>query len=88
MGGRGRERGGLHTLIMFYIGQLIYKVFIYKSVGARQQFMVTYTTYVVYRWSTEMRFILCTLLGEISPCPRLTVLPGPAWVLLNNICKE
>ena len=36
---------------------------------------------------TEMRFILCTWFGEISSCSCLTVLPGPAWVLLNKICK-
>ena len=35
-----------------------------------------------------MRFILCTWLGEISSCSFLTVLPGPAWVLLNKFCKE
>ena len=38
--------------------------------------------------TTEMRFILCTWLGEISSCSCLAVLPGPAWVLLNKICKE
>ena len=32
-----------------------------------------------------MRFILCTWLGEISSCSCFTVLPGPAWVLLNKI---
>ena len=37
---------------------------------------------------TEMRFILCTWLGEISSCSFLTVLPGPAWVLFNKFCKE
>ena len=37
---------------------------------------------------TEMRYNLCTWLGEISSCSCLTVLPGPAWVLLNKICKE
>ena len=37
---------------------------------------------------TEMRFILCTWFGEISSCSCLTALPGPAWVLLNKICKE
>ena len=36
---------------------------------------------------TEMRFNLCTWLGEISSCSFLTVLPGPAWVLLNKFCK-
>ena len=40
-------------------------------------------------WSnTEMRFILCTWFGEFCSCCSLTVLPGPAWVLLNWICKE
>ena len=29
-----------------------------------------------------------TCFGEFSPCPCLTVLPGPAWVLLNKICKD
>ena len=37
--------------------------------------------------STEMRLNLCTWLGEISSCSCLTVLPGPAWILLNKICK-
>ena len=37
---------------------------------------------------TEMRFIFCTWLGEISSCSCLTVLPDPAWVLLNKICRE
>ena len=37
---------------------------------------------------TEMRYILCTWFGEISSCSCLTVLPGPAWVLINKICKE
>ena len=38
--------------------------------------------------STEMRFILCTWLGELSSCSCLTVLPGPAWVMLKKFCKE
>ena len=38
--------------------------------------------------STEMRFNLCTWLGEFSSCSCLTVLPGPARVLLNKICKD
>ena len=38
--------------------------------------------------STEMRYILCTQFGEIYSCSSLTVLPGPAWVLLNKICEE
>ena len=37
---------------------------------------------------TEMRFNLCKWLGEDSSCSCLTVLPGPARVLLNKICKE
>ena len=40
------------------------------------------------RQSTETRFNLSTWLGEISSCSCLTVLTGPAWVLLNKICKE
>ena len=36
----------------------------------------------------EMRFILCTWFGELCSCCSLTALPGPAWVLLNWICKE
>ena len=38
--------------------------------------------------STEMRFNLFLWLGEISSCSCWTVLPGPAWVLLNKICKD
>ena len=38
--------------------------------------------------NTEMRFILCTWFGEFCSCCSLTPLPGPAWVLLNWICKE
>ena len=30
----------------------------------------------------------CTWFGEISSCSCLTVLSGPALVLLNKICKE
>ena len=37
---------------------------------------------------TEMRFNLCTWLGETSSCSWLTVLPGPAWVPINKICKD
>ena len=37
---------------------------------------------------TEMRFILCTWFGEICSCCSLTAQTGPAWVLLNWICKE
>ena len=36
---------------------------------------------------TEMRFNLCMWLSEISSCSCLSVLPVPAWVLLNKICK-
>ena len=46
------------------------------------------TFHLLDKWSTEMRYILCTWLGEISSCSCLTVLPGPAWVLLNKICKD
>ena len=35
-----------------------------------------------------MKFILCTWFGEFCSCYSLTALPGPAWVLLNWICKE
>ena len=35
-----------------------------------------------------MRFILCTWFGEFCSCCSLNALPGPAWVLLNWICKE
>ena len=43
----------------------------------------------LYRCScTEMRFNLCTWFGENSSCSCFTVLSGPAWVLLNKICKE
>ena len=38
--------------------------------------------------STEMRFILCTWFGEVCSCSCLTVLAGPAGVLLNKIWKE
>ena len=43
---------------------------------------------VVMRLCTEMRFIPCTWFGEFCSCCSLTALPGPAWVLLNKICKE
>ena len=48
------------------------------------------TLYVILSFliCTEMRFILCTWFGEIYSCSCLTVLPGPAWVLLNKICTE
>ena len=46
-------------------------------------------TFPAYLYScAEMRFNLCTWFGEICSCSCLTVLPGPAWVLLNKICKE
>ena len=35
-----------------------------------------------------MRFIPCTWFGEFCSCGSLTALHGPAWVLLNWICKE
>ena len=35
---------------------------------------------------TEPGKSLGTWLREISSCSCLTVLPGPAWLLLNNIC--
>ena len=38
-----------------------------------------------YLTRTEIRFNLCTWLGEISSCSCLTVLPGPAWVLLKSV---
>ena len=46
-----------------------------------------------FRFSTPFplqiqRFILCTWFGEFWSCCSLTALPGPAWVLLNWICKE
>ena len=38
--------------------------------------------------STELRRSLCTWLWEIGFCCCLTSLPGPAWLLLNKICKD
>ena len=35
---------------------------------------------------TEGEIKVCTWLREISSCSCLTVLPGPAWLLLNKIC--
>ena len=35
---------------------------------------------------TEPGIRACTWLREISSCSCLTVLPGPAWLLLNKIC--
>ena len=55
------------------------------KVGCFSQGKVTYIQDDNY---TEMRFNLCTWLAEISSCSCLTVLPGPAWVLLNKICKD
>ena len=39
-------------------------------------------------WTTEMSKILCTWFGEICSCCSLTVLPGPAWVLLNYVLQR
>ena len=36
---------------------------------------------------TERQIKVSTRLHEISSCSCLSVLPGPAWVLLNKICK-
>ena len=36
---------------------------------------------------TEHPENVCTWLREMSSCPCLTVLPGPAWVLLSNTNK-
>ena len=35
---------------------------------------------------TEAGIKACTWLREMSSCSCLTVLPGPAWLLLNKIC--
>ena len=35
-----------------------------------------------------MSKILCTWLREVCSCCSLTVLPGPAWVLLNNVLQR
>ena len=37
---------------------------------------------------TEMSKILCTWLREVCSCCSLTVLPGPAWVLLNYVLQR
>ena len=37
--------------------------------------------------STEWEIKVCTWLREISFCSCLTLLPGPAWVLLSKTCK-
>ena len=36
---------------------------------------------------TEMQIKVCMWLREISFCSSLTVLPGPAWVLLSKTYK-
>ena len=41
----------------------------------------------VHRLSTEGEIKVCTWLREISSCSCLTVLPGPAWVLLSKTNK-
>ena len=38
--------------------------------------------------STEISFIMRSRFGEVCSCYILTVLPGPACVLLNCICAE
>ena len=40
----------------------------------------------MYRVCTEGEIKVCTWLQEISSFSCLTVLPGPAWLLLNKIC--
>ena len=37
--------------------------------------------------STEGEIKVCTWLREISSCSCLTILPGPAWVLLSKTYK-
>ena len=37
---------------------------------------------------TEMSEIICTWLREVCSCCSLTVLPGPAWVLLNHVLQR
>ena len=37
--------------------------------------------------ATRCEYMACTWLGEISSCSCFTALPGPAWVLLSEICK-
>ena len=37
--------------------------------------------------TTERQIKVCTYLREISSCFCLTVLPGPAWVLLSKTYK-
>ena len=37
--------------------------------------------------NTERQIKVCTWLREICSCSCLTVLPGPAWVLLSKTCK-
>ena len=42
---------------------------------------------VKHKTSTEGEIKVCTWLREISSCSCLTVLPGPAWVLLSKTYK-
>ena len=37
---------------------------------------------------TEMKKFLCTWLGEVCYSCSLTVLPGPAWVVLNHVLQR
>ena len=37
---------------------------------------------------TEISFIMRSRFGEVCSCSSLTVLLGPAWVLLNYVCAE
>ena len=37
---------------------------------------------------TEMKKFLCTWLGEVCYSCSLTVLPGPAWVVLNYVLQR
>ena len=38
--------------------------------------------------STEMKKFLCTWFGEVCYSCSLTVLPGPAWVVLNYVLQR
>ena len=42
---------------------------------------------VFFMNNTEGKLKVCTWLREISSCSCLTVLPGPAWVLLSKTYK-
>ena len=42
---------------------------------------------LVFKYSIELFKMACTWLDEICSCCSLTVLPVPAWVLLNYICS-